>query len=168
MLKVNESAPIRLANAESQLRRRTAASVAPKPIACRRQKFNASASTIPARSTEQVRCKEAADSACRLRIINHGIPGATYRRHSADDCVVDGSRRRSLLRSAGHSDVCFCHTLHLPHRSRSEVSAAPFFVFQKSPRAGGRRGVPHVCAADSSRGLHVCPKPGDKYGEGPG
>jgi len=60
MLKVNEGAPIRLANAQSQLRRRIAASIAPKPITCRRQKFNAIASTIPARSTEQVRCKKAA------------------------------------------------------------------------------------------------------------
>jgi hypothetical protein len=39
-----------------------------------------------------------ADPAHR-RIINYGIPGATYSRHSADDCVVDGNRRRSLLRS---------------------------------------------------------------------
>ena len=52
MLKVNESATIRLANAQSQLRRRTAASIVPKPIAYRRQKFNAIASTIPARSTD--------------------------------------------------------------------------------------------------------------------
>jgi len=54
VLKVNESAPIRLANAQSQLRRRTAASIAPKPIACRRQKFNAIASTIPAHATDRV------------------------------------------------------------------------------------------------------------------
>jgi len=52
MFKVNASAPIRLANAQSQLGRRLAASIAPKPIAYRRQKFNAIASTIPARSTE--------------------------------------------------------------------------------------------------------------------
>jgi hypothetical protein len=74
MLKVNESAPIQLANAQSQLRRRTAASIVPKPIAYRRQKFNAIASTIPARSTEQVRCKKTAGTACRLLIINRGIP----------------------------------------------------------------------------------------------
>jgi hypothetical protein len=58
MLKINESAAIPLANAPSQLRRRTAASIAPKPIACGRQKFNAIASTNPASSTEQVRCKK--------------------------------------------------------------------------------------------------------------
>jgi hypothetical protein len=60
MLKINESAPIRLANAQSQLRRRTAVSIAPKPIAYGRQKFSAIANTIPARSTEQVRCKKTA------------------------------------------------------------------------------------------------------------
>ena len=48
MFKVNGSAPIRLADALSQLPKRTAASIAPKPIACRRQKFNAIASTNPA------------------------------------------------------------------------------------------------------------------------
>ena len=58
MLNVNESAPIRLANAQSQLRRRTVASIVPKPIAYRRRKFNAIASTNPAHSTEHVRCKK--------------------------------------------------------------------------------------------------------------
>jgi len=43
---------MRLANAQSQLQRRTAASIALKPIAYGSQKFNAIASTIPARSTE--------------------------------------------------------------------------------------------------------------------
>jgi hypothetical protein len=52
MLKVNESAPIRLANAQSQLRRRYCSVYCSQPIAYRRQKFNAIASTIPARSTE--------------------------------------------------------------------------------------------------------------------
>ncbi len=52
MFKVNESARIRLADALSQLRRRTAASIVPKPIACKRQKVNAIASTTLARLTE--------------------------------------------------------------------------------------------------------------------
>jgi hypothetical protein len=60
MLKVNESAAILPANAPSQLRRRTAAPIAPRPIVCGRQKFNAIASTNPASSTEQVRCKKTA------------------------------------------------------------------------------------------------------------
>jgi hypothetical protein len=60
MLKVNESAAIPLASAQSQLRRRTAVSIVPKLMACRRQKFNVIASTIPARWTEQVRCKKTA------------------------------------------------------------------------------------------------------------
>ncbi len=68
MLKVNESAPIWPANAQSQLRRRTAVSIAPKLTACGRQKFNAIASTIPARSTEQVRCKKTA----RTRPVSYG------------------------------------------------------------------------------------------------
>lgn len=70
--------------------------------------------------------------------------------------------------SAGHSDFCVCHTLHLPHRPRSEVSTATFFVFQKSPRARRRRGVPRVCAAYRARWLHVSPEPDKKYGEGAG
>src|SRR6266568_4077701 len=68
MLKVYESAPIRPANAQSQLRRRTAVSIAPKLTACGRQKFNAIASTIPAPSTEQVRCKKTA----RTRRVSYG------------------------------------------------------------------------------------------------
>jgi hypothetical protein len=52
MFKVNESARIRIANAPLQLRRRTAASIVPRPIAYKRQKFNAIANTILARLTE--------------------------------------------------------------------------------------------------------------------
>ena len=68
MLKVNEGAPIRHANAQSQLRRRTAVSIVPKPIAYRRQKFNAIANTIPAHSTEHVRCEKTA----RTRHVGYG------------------------------------------------------------------------------------------------
>jgi predicted PurR-regulated permease PerM len=60
MSMVNESAPIRLANAKSQLRRRIAVCIVPRPIAYRRQKFNAIASTTPARSTEQGHYKKTA------------------------------------------------------------------------------------------------------------
>ena len=69
------------------------------------------------------------DSTCRLRIVNYGFPGPTYRRRSADDCLGDGGRSRRLLRSAGHPDLCLCHILQLPPRPRSEVSATAFSVF---------------------------------------
>src|SRR5215469_10214758 len=125
------------------------------------QNFNAIAATILARSNR-------ADSGSRLWITKHGIPRATYRGHSADDCIGHVGRRRIVLRSAGHSNLCFFHTLYLPSRSRCEVSAATFFIFQKSPRARSCRGVPRVCAADRARGLLVCPKPVKKYSEGDG
>ncbi len=62
------------ANAQSQLRRRTAVSIAPKPIACRRQKFNAIASTSPALERVSPLQEDRLDSPTRLRITNHGIP----------------------------------------------------------------------------------------------
>ena len=75
MLNVNESAPIRLANAQSQLRRRTAAPIVPKPIAFRRRKLNAIASTIPARSAEQVRRNKIARNwYLNYGSLKHGIP----------------------------------------------------------------------------------------------
>ena len=60
MLKVNKSAPIRLANAQLQLRKGTAASIVLKPIAYGRQRFNAIASTNPVSSTEQGSYKRSA------------------------------------------------------------------------------------------------------------
>ncbi len=49
-------------------------SIAPKPIACRRQKFNAIASTSPAPERVSPLQEDRLDSPTRLRITNHGIP----------------------------------------------------------------------------------------------
>jgi len=98
MLKVNESAPIRLANAQSQLRRRTAASIVPKPIAYRRQKFSAIANTIPARSTEQVRCKKTARN---WDLIYGSLSMAFPERHNVDILLTT-----ALLTAVGAAVYC--------------------------------------------------------------
>jgi hypothetical protein len=91
--------------------------------------------------------------------------------------TVDILLTTALLTAAGVAVYCtrrvilgfyFRDTLHLRDRSRSEVSAAPFLIFSKSQRAGRRRGVTRVCAADSARGLHVCAKLDETYDRGIG
>src|SRR6266581_1408226 len=98
MLKVNESAPIWPANAQSQLRRRTAVSIAPKLTACGRQKFNAIASTIPAPSTEQVRCKKTA----RTRRVSYGSLIIAFPERRTVDILLTSA----LLTAAGVAVYC--------------------------------------------------------------
>ena len=50
MLRANVSAPTRNANVWWQVRKRTAVTIAPMPMMCKKQKFNAIANTLRAYS----------------------------------------------------------------------------------------------------------------------
>jgi hypothetical protein len=109
MFMVNESAPIRLANAQSQLRRPTAASIVPKPIAYRRQKFNAIASTIPAHSTEHVRRKKTA----RTRPVGYGSLIMAFPERRTVDTVLTTALLAAVAVGVYCArrvipDLCFC------------------------------------------------------------
>jgi len=52
MLRVNVSAPTRSADVWWQVRKRTAVTIAPTPLTCKRQKFNAIVNTLRAHSAD--------------------------------------------------------------------------------------------------------------------